>query len=249
MWPGLSRMDVEVDSPSSPFPEDSPPAPFSRSKVKPKFNLCTLALRMLDAPFVLTSAEEVLAALGKAVERAKEQLTDAEKTGDADFVGAVTDEVCSVIEQLLGAAFVVCQAGITRVVSRVDTIRQHVALKKHSLSPALQNKAALMKLGTTVGSTSVSEVAAIDAFANSFKHESEWSKTWANLKEQQARTARTVAQLGAKEGSSGNLRTGAEVLGNADYSDMSVFANIVERWRADVQRACAVELKNLGLIA
>jgi hypothetical protein len=220
--------------------------PFSVQTMKTTFY--TLLLKLLDATFVLTSVEDVLDALGAAVERAKEQLAVIEKAADSEYIEAVNDEVNSFIEQILGAAFVVCQTSITQVVSTVMTIRKHVRRKSHDRNEALKDKAALMKLGPEVKDKGVSKVAAIDAFANYFKHESEWSKPWANLKGQQARTADVVGNLGARQGSTGNLRAGAEALGNGNYSDMRVFASIVEEWRAAVQRACRDELKTHGMI-
>ena len=217
-------------------------------------NLWATHLRLMDAGFILRSAERVLDVLSEGVRECGMEMERAEESGNEEFLDAVVDEGCDVIEHLLGAAFVVCQACIGRVVSRVMHAMEKAGKKakeqgKTLLTPT--TKSALMKFGCReVGKCGVSAVQAIDAFANYFKHSSEWrTMDWTKITDKRQRpTIDAITALGASSGSTGNLRTAAEVLGNSTYGEMRIFLAIVDEWRADVQKSLADDLVRVGVI-
>jgi len=68
------------------------------------------------------------------------------------------------------------------------------------------------------------------------------------LNNQSKNTADIIKIAGASQGSSGNLRRGAEVLGNADYINTLQFYNIINKWRNDIFIAYKDEFKRQHLI-
>jgi hypothetical protein len=100
----------------------------------------------------------------------------------------------------------------------------------------------------SVKGSTFTEVQVIDAFANYFKHREEWIGEWANLPKQSADTARIIQAVGASRGSTGNLRTGAEALGNESYADVVLFAEVLRRWLRSVHDAYRKELEKEGLL-
>ena len=80
-----------------------------------------------------------------------------------------------------------------------------------------------------------SPVEVLNAFANYYKHQDEWGHyDWEKLKAVQLQTARIAFSAGARESTTGNLRTGAEFLGNREYSNVMAFAAILSSWRTNL---------------
>src|SRR5437773_1587319 len=97
-------------------------------------------------------------------------------TNDPVYVDAVCDEETYIEESLLGAAFVVCQASITAVVS--ETKKLHTRYQKSAskdLTTTDGKKESIMRLGSPmVRKTGYSKIEIMNAFANCFKHQTEW---------------------------------------------------------------------------
>lgn len=192
-----------------------------------------------------------LTPIGDAIKEAGREINSLKPDDHEGYIDAVVDEECEVIEQLLGTSFVVCQTYITGVVSRVIGLHQ-LHTRQDSSNPLTTtdgSKTAIMKFGAKrVGKTPYTAPEIINAFANFFKHREEWRGAWEKLTGNQRYTAQTISKAGAKRGSSGNLRTGAEVLGNRNYSDTLKFAKIVSDWAKKLESGYVSELMARGLI-
>jgi hypothetical protein len=165
---------------------------------------------------------------------------------DPSYDALVDDEVDQ-IETILGLCFVAGQTAITSVVSGCKRIHLFAGryFNSTNLSPVGSgNKSELMKRYEMVTAGAFTPVTAIDAFANYFKHCDEWGN-WSDLTTltgKAAETATIVHALGARSGSTGNLRTGFEAIcGDTNYADVVRFGGWIEDWanklRDDYQRA------------
>jgi hypothetical protein len=86
--------------------------------------------------------------------------------------------------------------------------------------------------------SSYSKIEVLWELANYFKHRDEWDlDTWDGPPTKQiAHTVDVIRAAGLQPSSSGNMRTGAEALGNPDYADLAVFEDVIERWARDVRK-------------
>jgi hypothetical protein len=83
-----------------------------------------------------------------------------------------------------------------------------------------------------------SKIELLWALANYFKHRDEWSShSWTDPKGPEQHTVPVILAAGLKPGSTGNLRRGAEALGNSDYADMSVLQTVIREWADQVREA------------
>src|SRR5207249_3385166 len=154
----------------------------------------------------------------------------------------------------------VCQTYITGIVSRIIGLHRHHdthdpgnPLRTTSGSKYQRNAASpspsILRFGSRkIGKSGRTAVEVIDAFANYFKHHEEWVGNWTKLSGQNAKTAQAIMSVGARRGSSGNLRTGAERLGNKSYSNLEVFMKYLTRWTNNLLDGYARELHKRGLI-
>ena len=203
-------------------------------------------LTLLDLALRDTTFENVLRHLGEGVNAASRRANSAE--GDEDWVDAVVDEECDFIEDILGAAFVVCQTRITAITSLALQLRQRAVDKGTSFAAFGGKKENVRALGEaasllSVAGQSVSKVEVLWALANYFKHRDEWRKMdWTELDKGQQPTVRVIVAAGLAAGSSGNLRRGARALGNTSFEETEVFARIVNEWGEKVRGAIGKEL-------
>lgn len=94
------------------------------------------------------------------------------------------------------------------------------------------------------------EVEAINAVANYWKHVDEWSLDCVEVEGDEVawrwqgyeKTVRIVTALGMQPGSTGNLRTAAEALGINIVSDLGPLRTKVGRWASDVTRSAKQEV-------
>lgn len=203
-------------------------------------------LQLLQYPFILPNIDRVLHPIGEAIEICIHDIETVDYESITDYdADAIIDEETDVIENLLGTAFVVCQTYISSVISRVRILHR-LYKKEHNgaeLTTTSITKPDILAFGSSsVGSSDFSEVQVIDAFANYFKHRAEWVRVWDKLPKKDAYTARIIGAVGASRGSTGNLRTGAKVLGNEVYSNMDVFVGILQRWRQNLYNGYREEL-------
>ena len=171
----------------------------------------SVKLRLLEAAISTDVCADVLADLGTAVRRCAERIARA-----PDNEGVV-DVNCENVEGLLGAAYVTCQVKITVVTSAALKL---IASKKDFEVRAMGPR-----------HDSHSKVEVLWALGNFFKHRDEWKRSdWDKPTGFARHTIPVLKAIGLEDGSSGNLRTGAEVLGNSTYAQMHVFSDIIDVW-------------------
>lgn len=202
-----------------------------------------------------TSLERVLETIGAAISECDGTINRANSTGNTEYIDAVVDDECDVIENLLGAAFVACQANITAVTSHVIRMHMRVISDGHILHSLDDSKAGIMSLGNQIVATSkYSHIQVINAFANYFKHRDEWRGSWQkNLtdpkkKEIEKETLAIIIAVGATQQSTGNMRTGVKALGIYNYKTLTVLYNHIALWADNVATAYESELRRFNLI-
>lgn len=161
----------------------------------------------------------VLDELGRAIRKCGERIDGLHPDDDGSL-----DLECELIESLLGTGYVVCQAKITAVVERAMEL---LAKKPHEIRA----------MGPRFDAD-FSKVEVLWALGNYFKHGDEWKLSeWVTPTGPRAITIPVLKAAGLQASSTGNLRTGAEALGNRAYADMAVFQRIVDEWAAEVATA------------
>lgn len=167
---------------------------------------------------------------------------------------------------------------VTRTVELLHKHAKNVQPPKGpvKLNTTAASKGGVIAFGSPlVGTSNVNEIQALNAVANYFKHRLAWSGDWAktlaaaaavptpgphtkgkkskntkiNSKDKQtAATIKALQAIGLTQGSSGNLRTAAESLGNTGYTDVSKIIDILRTWQTNIFQAYEAELKTSGLI-
>jgi hypothetical protein len=177
-----------------------------------------IRLRLLDLAIGADTHERVLDTIGVGIRKANER---ADKASDED---GIVDDECEFVENLLGAAYVVCQAQITAVVQAALKVPDHGLGQAHDVRA----------LGPRFNADH-SQIEVLWALANYFKHRDEWPTDWKNMNGLSKRTATVIEAAGLCCGSSGNLRTGAEALGNSDYNNVTAFYGAISQWSTAVR--------------
>ena len=201
-------------------------------------NKKTLYMELLRLQARMDPLDQVLEPISDAIHAAGDRADRAEAS-DA-WADAVIDDECDLVENLLGAAFIACQTFITAVVSAAMRLHEYCIKENLPVSGSLAKKATLLGLGAPVGGLGVTDVELLDALANYYKHRSEWrGSDWANPRRRQAATIAVIKRAGLEARSTGNLRTGAGILGNPGYDDLYVFHNLLRAWASRVLEAAA----------
>lgn len=192
----------------------------------------------------------VEAALTASIKQAN-GFTQPQDPAEAEMNQSVMDEECDYIEDLLGIAFVLCQRHITHVVSKAIRLHEYMKEQGKVVKCVDPDRKALMQKASQpifAGST-VTQVQAIDGFANYFKHRDEWpTQDWSALDKRSKPTADIIREVGAQSGTTGNFRKGATTLGNGQFNDLGVFVDILIKWQENLAQLHESELKILGLI-
>lgn len=203
-----------------------------------KLNVARMALQGLQAVIYDDDASHVvLSALRNGILASNAHCAAAERADDHEWSHYVVDAECEKLENLLGVAYVMCQAQITAVKTWAHRVLKHA--KAGSASTLDWRGHTLLALGPAVSaSTTVTRVELIWALANYFKHSEEWTThEWSKLNGRAKQTAETLVKVGIRH-SSGVLRTGAEILGNAIYSELLLFSDHVDEWSQVVLKQC-----------
>jgi hypothetical protein len=187
----------------------------------------------------------VLDTLAQEICAASVRVDHAMATGGPDWREAVIDEECDLVEELLGTAFITCQTQITSITSQALNLRQEALNADEIAFSAFDGtKEGLRSLGDPLDPpATASRVDMIWALANYFKHRDEWHVDWSKLDRQAKRTAEVVKQVGLRTCCTGNLRRGAEALGNPNYTELWVFADIIDKWGGVIYAAVKKELE------
>ena len=186
----------------------------------------------------------VLAALVACIRAACARVEEAASCGDPQWEDAWVDEECDLVENLLGIAYVVCQTWILSVTNRALQLRGIAIGSGRSFSAFGSRKEDVRALCKPISQeSSVTKVDLLWALANYYKHREEWNTVnWSRLKGSAKLTVCVLRAAGLTEGCTGNLRRGAEALGNNDYVSLHVFENIVDGWAHHVLEKCRAEL-------
>lgn len=204
-----------------------------------------MSLRLLRFAAEDSTYRSVLQAIAEALRDADARIDEALRSADQEWQEVVVDEECALDEHLLGAAFVICQAQITAVVSRAQNTRKHVLSRGGTFSAFGESKEAVRDLGARLPPpATATRVEMLWALANYFKHREEWPRDWSKInKPDTKKTVDVIKQAGLSWQSSGNLRAASEYLGNSgDYAKVQSFADIVDAWANVVVEAVKAEL-------
>lgn len=214
-------------------------------------NIYRTLLELIRTHAGQTSLERVLETIGAAIGDCDGTINRANSTGNAEYIDAVVDDECDIIENLLGAAFVACQADITAVISHVNRMHKRALSDGHRLASSDSSKAGMLALDNQLVATSTySYVQVIDAAANYFKHRDEWRGSWTQFDpaSRQGKTVAIITVVGAKQGSTGNMRTGVTALGISNYRNLTILYEHIASWADNVATAYESELRNFNLI-
>ena len=193
--------------------------------------LLSIKLRRLDIAVESDVHASVLDELGRAIKKCGERIDRLHPDDDGSL-----DLECELIESLLGTGYVVCQAKIAAVVERATELLGKTKREIRAMGPRFD--------------TNFSKVDVLWALGNYFKHRDEWELSEWDLPTGQRRdTVPALKAAGLQASSTGNLRTGAEALGNRAFSDTTVFQTVVDEWAAEVASAArsATATQQLGV--
>lgn len=203
-----------------------------------KINFVKLHLHLLRYTAEADELRAVLEALSKAIEASQRRMKEALGSKQEKYIEYVSDTESDLVENLLGAAFIVCQVQITSIAQRAIDARAEI-LK--SACPEFNEfgdkKWGVMLKGEQFGRSSYSKVCVLNSLANYFKHRDEWEPKldWTMLKSRGSRnTALVIEAAGLKPGSTGNLRNGAESLGLGGYHQLSILTDIIGSWAENI---------------
>jgi len=212
-------------------------------------NMYDLHLNFIGTDFRIDSLERVLQVISNAITEVSENISEAIESKRDEYIESVVDDETSVVEELLGAAFVVCQSYITTIVSGLMSLHERADSDGHKLTSTDGSRRDILGTESTeVGKSEFTEIQTIDAFANYFKHHTEWRANWNKVKGSSKRTVQIIKSVGAEQGSTGNLRKGAEVLGNPTYNNVDSFIDKIVEWRDELLILYRKELKSLGIL-
>ena len=190
-----------------------------------------MALSMLRAIAHDNTYERVLDTISNGINAADNRISNVVGVDDDMYKDYVVDSECDLVENLLGSAFVVCQTHILSVASRASAIYKSVGITHRSQPYQLYD----------------AKIQAIVSLANYFKHRVEWNGLdWEKISKNNFHAKRTISEikkLGLVAGSTGNLRTGSEWLGNKDYVQTSRFVYIIDAWSEELISDCTSLVK------
>jgi hypothetical protein len=138
-----------------------------------------------------------------------------------------------VIENMLGTAYVVCQNEITAAVQAALRVEDAAKVSIFLGSKPAERESRVRAFGPQFDHN-LSQIEVLWHLANYFKHRDEWDPvTWDGGNKF---TLDAIKAAGLKPLNSGNLRQGAEALGNTEYADMDVFHKVIRSWTEDVRK-------------
>ena len=185
--------------------------------------------------------KRVLDTLGDALAASIGRIDEANETGPPDYGEYVMEHEVEIIEHLLGNAYVTCQSAVTAVVQAALRFRREMLKENGSFEAFEKQDFELRALGERFNDD-YSKLEVLWQLGNYFKHQDEWSwSTWDKPKGLAHHTILALKAAGLSPGSTGNLRTGAETLGMAEYSQTLVLHEIVRAWAEEVWELCLRE--------
>ena len=178
--------------------------------------------------------------IGRVDEQAK-KITDGLDKDNADYIREVAGLT---IEQLFGGAFVTCQASITAVVSRIKELHNVATESNITINSVPKEKNRLLTFQSPELTAHITQIQAIDALANYFKHNDEWPPGWVNADGRSQATILCLQALGFVYGNDAILRKAIELFD----SNLIVLANAINGWHETIVAQLKIELINLRLL-
>lgn len=213
-------------------------------------NLYALHLKYIKEKSRSDALKRVLDTMNNVIKESDNMIDIARKSKNEDYLDSVADEETSFIEELLGAAFVVCQSYITSITSDFEKLHQLSKNDNLTLTITDGKKVSLCKTGSVhVASSGYTEIQIINEFANYFKHCDQWPLDWNSATDKLSKnTIQAIQSVGARSGSTGNMRIGAEALGNSRYNNLDLILDKIVHWRDELLKQYQVELEHLGAL-
>jgi len=185
-------------------------------------------LKLLELAVDGDGLERVLHPIEEAIRASFLRMEDADD--GSEFADIVEEEEADVVENLLGAAFVVCQARIAKITTRF--VRLETACGAPLPGGPHKKHTVVRRQSPTVGATTYTTVELINHVANYYKHHSEWHRPWSAIADPMTkRTRDAVISLGADEAAIGNMRRlTRELTGDDDLSNLEPLVEAVVTW-------------------
>jgi hypothetical protein len=205
--------------------DDESPEGIKPERPKPLSKL-DAALRAFDASRSAERLEPLMKSIGEAIERASahvDSLPDNVRLASAN----------SIIEDLLGCAFVACQAHMNAVLQRVEAIDRILRASKRTKRTVLGEAEAVFELlerpsPRLVGPYTLTQL--IWALADYHHSRRGWPPNWTNARGKTKETIAIVSAAGVEQTSSANLQTAATTLGVPSHAKLELFSYICEHW-------------------
>ena len=190
-----------------------------------------------------------------------QKLSDEDPDDERGLSDLAFEEGC-LVDDFVGIGLVVCQRGITSVVSNYTFLQKQWANHKkeiHNETPSKDflgisivekaHKKELMAIANPFLAL-FSKIATIDAFANYYKHRDEWPNDWEEkMSDLAKRTVKVIRAAGADPGSlCSNCRRGYWTLtGETDTEGrLDLLWKIVFDWSRTIREQCLEDLVRCG---
>lgn len=197
--------------------------------------------------------DKLFSALEQVITSASSRIEEASRAGDEEYADVVTDEESSHVEELIGLMFVSAQTFITTVRNRLAQVSEICKKEKGRSLSFLKDQRAydVLKFADPMrGTPHYTEIEVINAVANYWKHQEEWSAhnfTWdtTKMRDKEKRTIEIISAVGMSPYSSGNLRKAANTFGIASYNDLSVIQDKLSKWARSLLEKAQSEIASL----
>jgi hypothetical protein len=208
-------------------------------------NFNKIHLDLLSFAFQYDITVDALSELRTTIERVYERTEKYTKNLGQDNADFVWDDTNRALDALRGAAFVICQAAVTAIVTRVMAIHEYVQSTGNAITSVPNDKAQLLAFKSpAIPSKTVSQIEGIEAFANYFKHHDQWPASWLNPDGFSKRTITALQALGFQYADGSILRDAITLFD----SDLLVLANAVNVWHEAIVTDLRTELSSRGLL-
>lgn len=182
---------------------------------------------------------------------------EAVKSGPQEYARIVAEYESDYIEELIGAAFLILQSKIRRVVNAAIQLAATMKADEHIETPSLIDRSRIKSIGGGYKDTDNSLISYVWALANYFKHRDDWTHdVWASeeeledfpskkrLQENEVKTRKIVQQAGIVEFSTGNMMTGLKFFDISPYSSCEKLARSIQQWADSVYEVGKAELRS-----
>jgi hypothetical protein len=196
------------------------------------------------------------------IKRASDEITRAEQEEPEEYADRVTESNRELIEELLGVALVSAQVFLTSVRSRLVALatvyRQDLGSELAFEGKALGGapKDMLFTCGDRLSpEVMFTDIEAIDALANYWKHHDEWPKGWEQdgewsvavwsdkASKLQKKTIEVVTALGMAPAGVWNLQRAVEALGVERHHDLAPIRRRLAAWADSLIKKAAVQIQ------